>query len=114
MSPLPCAECGGRCCNFMPATEVEFQRIVAAHPLPFGAIAVRTPTRLLGPGRVVMMPGGVCPYLRNGRCSIYEDRPMVCRDYGIIADLPCMYLYPDAAAHTVSRWWQKSMDGAVS
>jgi Fe-S-cluster containining protein len=111
MTPLPCAECGGRCCDVMPATEWEFQRIVAAHPLPTGAIALQTPTRLLGPGRLVMMPGGGCPYLVRGRCSIYEDRPLVCRDYGIIADLPCVYLYPAAAAYAVNRQRQKGMEG---
>ena len=102
---LPCEECGGQCCGFMPATEAEFQRIVAAHPLPDGAAAIRFPTRLMGMGRVVMMPGGGCPYLRaDRRCSIYADRPQTCRDYGLIAGMPCMYLHPEAAGQQVNRW----------
>ncbi|MEK8023511.1 MAG: YkgJ family cysteine cluster protein [Candidatus Hydrogenedentota bacterium] len=29
---------------------------------------------------------GPCPLLENGRCSIYESRPLVCRAYGFAAD----------------------------
>ena len=31
----------------------------------------------------------VCNYLKDGRCSIYLDRPSICRQYGVAEDLPC-------------------------
>ena len=32
-----------------------------------------------------------CPYLKKGRCSIYEVRPIVCRLQGVVPDLPCKH-----------------------
>jgi Fe-S-cluster containining protein len=37
--------------------------------------------RLLGP--VMRERNGACIALRDGRCSIYEDRPKVCRDFEV-------------------------------
>lgn len=51
-----------------------------------------------GLGYVVAKPDGVCPYLVDGKCSIYAIRPKVCKDYGIVPQLPCQYLYPERAA----------------
>lgn len=33
-----------------------------------------------------------CVFLNNHKCLIYEHRPLICRDYGIIAGLPCPFL----------------------
>ena len=30
-----------------------------------------------------------CPYIANGKCSIYQDRPLMCRLYGTTAGLAC-------------------------
>ena len=30
-----------------------------------------------------------CNYLENGRCSIYADRPLICRIWGVIEDFSC-------------------------
>ncbi len=32
-----------------------------------------------------------CPYLKNGRCSIYPVRPMVCKLWGNGNEMPCMF-----------------------
>ena len=32
---------------------------------------------------------GACIYLKAGRCSVYEHRPLICRLFGTAADLPC-------------------------
>ena len=49
----------------------------AANPLPawhgFGYKATMMPTLGIN---------GPCEFLREGRCSIYDDRPAVCREYG--------------------------------
>lgn len=34
-----------------------------------------------------------CPFLRaDYKCNIYEDRPDVCRKFGVIAELPCEFI----------------------
>jgi Fe-S-cluster containining protein len=48
-------------------------------------------------GFVIHRQDGTCPYLKDGGCSVYPLRPKVCRDYGIVPDLPCEYLYPELA-----------------
>jgi hypothetical protein len=30
-----------------------------------------------------------CPYVQDGRCSIYEDRPFMCRIFGTVESLLC-------------------------
>jgi len=32
-----------------------------------------------------------CPYAVNGRCDIYEQRPLMCRLYGAVETLQCPY-----------------------
>jgi Fe-S-cluster containining protein len=32
-----------------------------------------------------------CPALRNGRCSVYEVRPMVCRLWGAVEGMKCPF-----------------------
>jgi Fe-S-cluster containining protein len=34
-------------------------------------------------------PGERCPFVVNNRCSIYADRPNVCRKFGEVAELEC-------------------------
>lgn len=34
---------------------------------------------------------GSCGYLVDGRCSVYNDRPTICRLYGVTEKLPCNY-----------------------
>lgn len=43
-----------------------------------------------GPGiRIWESP---CPALDFvGRCSVYEHRPMICRLWGLVEDMPCHY-----------------------
>jgi Fe-S-cluster containining protein len=32
-----------------------------------------------------------CPYAVNGRCDIYEQRPLICRLYGTVQKMKCPY-----------------------
>lgn len=32
-----------------------------------------------------------CRYLVDGKCSAYENRPLMCRIYGACVELPCPY-----------------------
>lgn len=103
MVELPCAECRGQCCTYPAMSKQEFKRIKAVHGLPngarvqklsqfFGADGTRSMDHL-----TISMEDGTCPYLKDGRCSVYPLRPKVCRDYGVSPKLPCAYLYPERA-----------------
>jgi hypothetical protein len=30
-----------------------------------------------------------CPALKDGRCSVYDVRPTLCRLWGVVEDMPC-------------------------
>ncbi len=32
-----------------------------------------------------------CPYLKEGRCSIYPVRPTICRMWGAVESMPCSF-----------------------
>lgn len=32
-----------------------------------------------------------CGLLKNGRCSIYKDRPLICRLWGVTREMPCPF-----------------------
>jgi Fe-S-cluster containining protein len=93
---LPCDQCKGQCCTFPGFSRREFKVVKKKYGIP--AIAQVVP---IDAGYIIAMEDGTCPYLKNGRCSIYEDRPLVCRAYGTSPALPCKFLYPIEAARAV-------------
>lgn len=78
----PMRNCKGLChhsCSSVMMAEVERDRIRARHgvTVPDGAFELER-------------PGGRCPALNIfGRCTVYEDRPLVCRLWGTIPDMEC-------------------------
>jgi Fe-S-cluster containining protein len=101
---LPCEECGGRCCYHVLMTMGEFKKIRKKYGVPKGATLTEgqilggvIPGMPAGPGMMVSTPEGVCAYLKNGRCSVYDLRPRVCRLYGHVPEMPCEYIDPGGA-----------------
>ena len=47
-----------------------------------------------------------CGFLVDGGCAIYEDRPDICRKYGIIKELPCPFLRQDGTKRPL---WEKQL-----
>lgn len=105
MTPLPCGECKGRCCTYPVFTAQEFQTVRILRGVPNTATVIEIqhdqsydPAVTKGSkGILIYGDKGICPYLQEGKCSIYAFRPKVCRDYGNVPDLPCEYLYPEQA-----------------
>ncbi len=94
---LPTINCKKLCqsyCGVIPMTHLEHERMegVAGKiettelPLPHGTF------------RVMMTGDGTCPMLRDGKCSVYEVRPMICRLWGLVEKLRCPH------GCTPSRW----------
>ena len=87
---LPCDECKGQCCTFPTFTRKEFDKVKAKYGLPIMA-------QVFDLGNAVVIKENCC-YLVKGKCSIYEDRPQNCKDYGTKRGPPCMFLFPVKAA----------------
>lgn len=56
----PCEECGGACCGIIPFSRWEWSQIEDKR----------------------QAVGASCPYLEDGRCAIYNKRPIICRLFG--------------------------------
>jgi Fe-S-cluster containining protein len=73
-----CQECGGACCRSfsdVALTWSEYRRLQE-----LGATSLQL--SLLGPHRLVIDYN--CEFLVAGRCSIYEDRPEICRRFNCV------------------------------
>lgn len=84
---VPDAGCKGLCqsdCNSVRMTEFEQRRIAARHQVDLPLV--------MFPSKVVS-PLGVkkdrCAALHDGRCTVYADRPLVCRLYSAAEGLGC-------------------------
>ena len=102
---LPCAECKGRCCTFPVFSPKEYRlvRIMAKIPSetiikPIQHAQSYDQTNRPGDMAVVLhLANGNCPFLGDKGCTIPALKPKVCRDYGVVPNLPCEYLYPKEA-----------------
>ncbi len=87
---LPTIECRGECwdsCGSIAMTSVEQRRIATRH------------------GRILPLQAsfdGLCPALTMlGRCSVYADRPLVCRLFGLVPSMRCNFgCVPDGGLMT--------------
>ena len=78
-----CLGCGGSCQGVLVSllSEEEIARVRAA-----AARLGRADPVLPGPKPALRLEGGACNLLdENNRCSIYEDRPEICRQYPLVA-----------------------------
>ncbi len=69
-SLLPELECKGLCsesCRHIACSKTEYERL----------------------GSLTMDAEGYCSFLKDGRCSVYENRPMICRLWGIDETMQC-------------------------
>jgi hypothetical protein len=39
----------------------------------------------------IVLGDGYCVFYKDGKCSIYEDRPTICREYGYSEAIPCPF-----------------------
>ena len=83
---LPAIACKGLCsttCTDIDMSELERKRIEHRHQ-------VKIKTR---PLHVIQQQGPKkCKALTNsGQCRVYEDRPLICRAWGVIDPAPCPY-----------------------
>ena len=76
---VPCGACNA-CCRTFHQIHIRPGEKKARRRLPKEYLSV---ARGLPPGYLLLgyTEAGACPVLVGGRCTIYEDRPLVCRTY---------------------------------
>lgn len=89
---LPTVECKGLChqsCAAVPVYDAELVRLeqVAKRKLP--VLEMETPGRNTAILARDWPRDGSCPLLVMKRCTVYNDRPLICRIFGVAEGLPC-------------------------
>lgn len=85
---LPRLECQGLCadsCGPIPAGAAERERMERVR----GRSLRAAPQRTVVDGTIEVCHE--CSMMVNGRCSVYDIRPMICRLWGMTEDMPCPY-----------------------
>ena len=74
IGPMKCDDGCGDCCGIAPCSEEEFEKI---------KLYVRE-------HKIVPVAQGIkCPLYIDGKCSVYEVRPMICKVFGHSPPLAC-------------------------
>lgn len=79
---IPTVECKGLCaeaCGPIQMSPQEHQRIMDR------GVDIPDGFDLLANGK------SVCPALKDNRCTVYEDRPLICRLWGAVESMPCPF-----------------------
>jgi Fe-S-cluster containining protein len=103
--PLPCKECGGRCCRYAPIESKVWAKV--KNKLPGEAEVTKYWPGTYKEAYVAIKPNsdGVCAFLIEGRCSIYSYRPDSCRAVGV--RIVCSYVDPKGAIAQMAKWIPK-------
>lgn len=84
---IPDCKCKGLCteaCGPVPFSAME--RLKVENKAPNGWVDWDHGTYM---PRRVPADDLTCPFLKDSKCSIYKDRPLICRIYGSVEDLQC-------------------------
>lgn len=99
-----CSNCEANCCNGLRGTtysqilKEEFVKIYKNFPILFifGDLGFIKPVIILTNGK------DYCPYQKNQRCTIYENRPTVCRTYPLSPNLD-NNIYVDSSCPQINQ-----------
>ncbi len=70
-----CKDCNGACCRSFPSVDLSWAEYERLRDLG----AIRLEFSLTGHCKLIIENG--CEFLADGRCTIYPDRPDVCRRF---------------------------------
>lgn len=82
---VPAVTCRGLCavaCGPIDMSDEERRRIAER------GVTIPPPTQALA-AIAAGQRTEACPALVDGKCSVYEDRPLICRLWGAVESLPC-------------------------
>ena len=83
---IPEVACKGLCkesCGPIAMSNEEDQRL--------RALGITIPSMADGVAAIERGEDYWCPALRDGRCTVYEDRPTICRLWGATTSMPCSH-----------------------
>ncbi|WP_146199823.1 YkgJ family cysteine cluster protein [Methanospirillum stamsii] len=101
-----CQCCGACCTEYEPGSNrvmvspEEIHRIMEGSGLSFEEIAEPYPERIQESGRdytfgwVIRQKGNHCMFLSESRCTIYQNRPWICRTYPFMLDNDDLIVHP--------------------
>ena len=75
-----CLNCGGKCCRCHTSILLDDDIDHVKRLESLGAEIVDDRDF----GLMMVCPDRVCPFLKDGRCSIYEDRPAACIEFNCL------------------------------
>ena len=109
--------CQGDCCGIIPISKEVCSKFEHRQQRVVKEIIGWSDTEL-----VPITEDGKCVFLNpdSFKCMIYDDRPLVCKEYGTRPDLPCPYLKPNgnirsgASRNRVKRMIDKRIDYLVA
>ncbi len=78
---FPCEECG-KCCyqELITLLPEEVDRISSASGVPLGEF-MSSYIGIAGDNRIMLMKTNPCAFLKKEKCSIWDSRPQVCKDF---------------------------------
>jgi Putative zinc- or iron-chelating domain len=97
LPPMRCDDGCGACCTLVVATRAEYAAVVA--------LARQK-------GLTPRSDGLACPFYQEGRCSVYEARPAICRMFGHTERLVCERGYNVNVPQAVENRIMKTGPGA--
>lgn len=71
-----CSKCGGKCCRCH--TQILLSDMDDIDKLDELGANIEDDRTF---GLTILCPSGICGFLKKGKCSIYKDRPMACREF---------------------------------
>lgn len=87
---IPSIECKGLCqesCGIIPVHRPELKRIRKKTDVDLDAHTVK----LDGITAIFNSTTDTCPLLVDGRCSVYDVRPFICRVFGVVEGMTCRH-----------------------
>ena len=85
------SKCNASCCYNVPFEDNELERFANMIVNPIISVEPLFDAKL--PFTSEKVDDNKCPFLRHDfKCNIYENRPDVCRKFGVIDKLPCKYI----------------------
>lgn len=95
---IDCSKCptrGACCCSFELDRKIVAKNLNKFQVTPLRVIEEKDKLRLItGDNRCVFLNR------KTNACMIYEDRPDICKDYGIHPNLPCPYFKSNGRERT--------------
>jgi len=98
--PIGAGLCKADCCGFVPLNKKickEYEHRKQVKPIEILEFSDEEIIPITEDGKCIFLDREKC------RCTIYEERPVVCRKYGVHDDLLCPYIKPNGNVRSLAN-----------